>query len=391
MFKSSKKSIKNNSQNEGEPVTIIKKSLRDLKNISPKNLAILEEENVTTLEDIAEFSVIGLKTLLNTTENKANLIIAEARKCLPPFKAFSGHELLDLSTKQEYLSTHCKSIDNLLGGRGFKTGTVSEIYGAFASGKTQMVLSLIMSAILPKPYGLDSSVVFIDTEGTFNIERLNQIAEYYKNLIDINELLSNIKVIRPRRSNDQMQVIKRFLENGGAAYKDYLGLSKNVKLLVVDSLTAHFRAEYLGRGTLAERQQKLSEHLRDLGDFSYENNCCSIVINQVMANPDPFSSQEAELPIGGNILSHSTYCRIWLRKRKLYRSAILMDSACLPSGEALYKIGRRGVQDVTEGDEMEFYFKEQKEIKDSHSINNSINSEVMGEYPPVPEDEDVLQ
>lgn len=329
-----------------------KVTLQELKNISPKNLLKLKEENLTSITDLVELSTLELKTLLGTTENKANLILNEARKSMPPFKAFTGHELMEINKSQEYLSLNCKSLDALLGGRGFRTGTVSEVYGSYAAGKTQLSLSLVISAILPKPFGLNGSVVFIDTEGTFEIQRLLSIAQSYKQFISQSEILDSIRVIKAKKALDQVQTLKRFLENGSSACQSYLNLKKPVKLLVVDSLTSHFRSEYLGRGTLSERQQKLNEHLRDISQFASESNCCSIVVNQVMANPDPFSTLDQELPIGGNVLSHATYSRIWLKKRKLYRTAVLVDSACLPAGEAMFKIAKRGVVDIDEEEQL---------------------------------------
>ena len=336
---------------DSDKVIVIKKTLEDLKNLSPKNILKLREQNLTTLEDLSELSVVQLKTLLSTTENKASQILTEARKSLPPFKAYSGLELVELAKTQQYLPLGCKALQALFGGAGLQCGTITEVYGAFASGKSQMGFTSLIRAVLPKPFGLGGSGIYVDTEGTFNIKRISEIAQFFSHIMPLKDILENIRVIKPKKSSEQIQIIKSFLENNSSGYYSYLKLTKPVKALVVDSLTAHFRAQYLGRGVLAERQQRLNQHLRDLHQFSTQTKCAVLVINQVMGNPDPFSALGPELAIGGNIVAHSTSCRVYFRKRKNYRLATMMDSAMLPNSEVMFKLGKRGIMDIDEEDD----------------------------------------
>ena len=186
---------------------VIKVNIEDIKNLSPKNILILKEQNYTTLEDLAQLNLIDLKTILGTTENKAGLILAEVRKNLPTFKSFTGLELEELGKNQEYLKTNCTSLDALYQG-GLRCGTVNEVYGAFSAGKSQLSFSAIISAILPKPYGLNGSVIFIDTEGTFEINRVRQIAKFYDHIMPVSDILQQIRVIRPTKASDQMKILK---------------------------------------------------------------------------------------------------------------------------------------------------------------------------------------
>jgi DNA repair protein RadA len=200
------------------------------------------------------------------------------------------------------------------------------------------------------------------------MKRITQIAEAYKDVMPVEQVLKNMRVLKPLRSHEQVNIIKCFLENDSTAYHGYLNLTKPLKIIIVDSLTALFRAEYVGRGTLAERQQKLNEHLRDIYLFANQVKCVALITNQVMGNPDPFKA-ESEIAVGGNVLAHSSTYRISLRKRKNYRVATMVDSALLPVTQAMFKIARRGIVDLDyesldqEGSDQVLSYKSKKDIE----------------------------
>jgi DNA repair protein RadA len=160
---------------------------------------------------------------------------------------------------------------------------------------TQLGLSLAVNVQLPKEKGgANGKAVFIDTEGTFRPERIRQIAEGIG--AEPAKVLKNIFVARAFNSDHQMLLldkISEMIKNG-----------EPIKLVVIDSLTAHFRAEYSGRGQLADRQQKLNKYLHNLMKLAEQCNLAVYVTNQVMANPammfgDPTTA------IGGNIVGHA--------------------------------------------------------------------------------------
>lgn len=124
----------------------------------------------------------------------------------------------------------------------------------------------------------------------------------------------------------------------------------NIRLIIIDSLTAHFRSEYIGRETLAIRQQKLNKHLHKLVRLARAFNAAAVITNQVMAKPDEFFSPFAVSPIGGHIVGHTSHTRIFLRKSvgKNIRIARLTVSPYLPEGEAIFKITENGIEDVEE-------------------------------------------
>ena len=180
-------------------------------------------------------------------------------------------------------------------------------------------------------------VVYIDTENTFRPERIRQIAE--ANGLDPEKVLEHIKVAKAYNSDHQMLLAEKV--------EDLITKEKlPVKLLIVDSLTAHFRAEFVGRGTLAERQQKLNKHMHTLLKIADVHNVVVYVTNQVMAKPDVFFGDPTEA-IGGNIVAHNSTFRIYLRKgRKDTRVAKLVDSPSLPDNETVFRITEKGIEDA---------------------------------------------
>ena len=192
-----------------------------------------------------------------------------------------------------------------------------------------------MNATLPEDRGgLDSDVIIIDSENTFRPERIIQMANYLG--VDPDVTLSRIHVARAFNSQHQILLVEKALD---------LAREKKVRLLIVDSLTSHFRAEYVGRGTLAERQQILNRHMHDLLSFATINNAVIVVTNQVAAKPDAFFGDPTR-PIGGHIVGHASTFRIYLRKGKSgKRVARLVDSPNLPEGEAVFMITEDGVKD----------------------------------------------
>ncbi len=205
---------------------------------------------------------------------------------------------------------------------------------------TQVCHQLSVNVQLPKDQGgLEGSVIVIDTENTFRPERIVQMAEAKG--LDPMDVLKNIYVAQAYNSNHQMLLVDNAKELAQKLMKE----GKPVRLLIVDSLTSHFRAEYVGRGTLADRQQKLNRHLHDLMRFGEIFNAAVVVTNQVQSKPDAFYGDPTR-PIGGHVVAHTATFRIYLKKSKGdLRVARLIDSPHLPEGEAVFRITERGIED----------------------------------------------
>ena len=133
--------------------------------------------------------------------------------------------------------------------------------------------------------------------------------------------------------------------NFGLAAEKARAHGLNVKMVIVDSLTSHFRAEYVGRGMLADRQQKLNKHLKELKQLSDVNNALVLVTNQVMSNPGTMWGDPTKA-IGGHIVGHASTFRLYLRKSKGGRRiARLIDSPNLPEGEAVFTVTAEGIRE----------------------------------------------
>jgi len=308
-------------------------SIEDLPGVGPATAEKLREMGFHTVESIAVASIGELKEA-GLTDISAEKIINAARESLK-MGFETGLEVMEKRKAVGKISTGSKELDNLLGG-GIETGAITEFFGQFGSGKTQIALQAAVNVQLPvEKGGLNGTAVFIDTEGTFRPERIMQMAAAKG--LDPKEALKNIMVARAYNSDHQMLLAEKAGE---------IAEEKNVRLVVIDSLTSHFRSEYSGRGELAPRQQKLNRHLhslqRDLADM---HNIAVVVTNQVMTNPGMMFG-DPTTPIGGNIVAHLSTYRVYLRKSKgNKRIARLIDSPYLPEGECVFEVGPDGISD----------------------------------------------
>jgi DNA repair protein RadA len=294
----------------------------------------LKEAGYDNVESIAAASIGDLKDV-GLSESNAKKIIESAKEEAKKMKFETGLDVLEKRKLVGKLTTGSKELDKLIGG-GVETQAITELFGRYGSGKTQLALQLSVNVQLPKKKGgLEGTAIFIDTENTFRPERIQQMAEFLG--VDPKESLKNIQVARAYNSDHQMLLAEKAAD---------LVEEHNTRLVVMDSLTAHFRAEYTGRGTLADRQQKLNRLLhilqRKLAD---PYNIAVVVTNQVMARPDIMFGDPTE-PIGGHIVGHTATYRLYLRKSKGdKRIARLIDSPCMPEGECVFQVTTDGVKD----------------------------------------------
>lgn len=317
--------------------------LEDLPGVGPANAEKLRDAGFKTIESIAVASPGELSGATDIGESTASKIIIAARDAAEIGGFETGDIVFERRKHVGKLTTGSPAIDELLGG-GVETQAITELYGEFGSGKTQVAHQLAVNVQLPPELGgLDGSAVMIDTENTFRPERIEQMAN---GLADDNgmapeDFLNDIHVARAYNSNHQILLAEKAMELADQLEED----GKPVKLLIVDSLTSHFRAEYVGRGTLAERQQKLNKHLHTLMRFGDLYNSAVFVTNQVHSKPDAFFGDPTR-PIGGHILGHTATFRVYLRKSKGdKRIARLVDSPSMPDGEAVFSVTTGGITD----------------------------------------------
>ncbi len=311
-------------------------SIEDLPGVGPATAEKLKESGYDTMLSLAVASPGELVEAGGLTEATARKVIQAARKAMN-MGFESGEELLERRKNVLRISTSSKAFDGLLGG-GFESGGITECFGEFGSSKTQIAHQLAVNVQLPKEQGGAEGVcVYIDSEGAFRPERIKQMAEARG--MDPMKVLKNIKVARAFNSDHQMllaEKVEDLIKNEGIP----------VKLLIVDSLMSHFRADFSGRGQLADRQQKVNKHMHALMKVATAYNLVVYVTNQVMAKPDTFFG-DPTAAIGGHIVGHNSQTRIYLRKgKKGTRVAKLIDSPHLPDGEIIFNIEEGGVKDV---------------------------------------------
>jgi len=310
--------------------------MEDLPGVGPATAQKLQEIGYHTVESLAMATVRELIPI-GVSEKKAFQIIAAARSTMG-LSYVRADELFKTRQPVLRLSSGNKGIDKLLAG-GFETQTITEFYGECDSGKSQMCHQLCVNVQLPPEQGgLGGAALYLDTETTFKLERIVQMAKHLG--LDPQQVARNIIYAEAYTSDHQMFL----LENADEIIKE-----NNIKLIIVDSLTAHFRNEFIGREMLAPRQQKLNRHMHKLISLARAFNCVAVVTNQVMAKPDQFFG-DAIYPIGGNIVGHTSQTRIYLRKtsRGPARIARLASSPYLPEGEEPYKITENGIEEITE-------------------------------------------
>ncbi len=309
-------------------------AIEELPGVGPATAEKLIEAGFTDLMTLAVTSPQMLAEMADIGVNTAVKIISAARKQADIGGFETGDVLLEKRKLVGKVKTGSAALDELMGG-GIETQAITELFGEFGSGKTQLAHQLVVNVTRPvEDGGLDGTAIYIDTENTFRPERVIQMSEGQE--LDPEEVLSKVRVARAFNSHHQMLLAEK-------AYD--IAKEHNVRCLVVDSLTAHFRAEYVGRGALADRQQKLNKHMHDLQRFSDLFNAIVVVTNQVQAKPDAFFGDPTR-PIGGHIVGHAATFRLYLRKSKgPKRIARLIDSPSLPEGEAVFSIVEEGVLD----------------------------------------------
>jgi DNA repair protein RadA len=307
----------------------------DLPGIGPAASEKLEAAGIYDLMSLATKTPKEIEELAGVGETVARKAIQAARNMLK-LGFVDGMEFAEKRAKVINITTGSKNLNDLLGGKGIEGRAITEAYGAYGSGKTQLGLTLAVNVQMPpEKGGANGKCVFIDTEGTFRPSRVKQIAESLG--ANPEKVLKNILVARAFNSDHQILLLDKVSE--------LIRNGEPIKLMIIDSLTAHVRAEYAGRGTLAERQHKLNKYIHDLMKIAENNNMAVYVTNQVMANPAQMFG-DPTVAVGGNIVGHASTYRLYLRRGKQgSRVAKLIDSPNLPDNETVFYVSEAGVVD----------------------------------------------
>jgi len=308
--------------------------LTDLPGVGATTAAKLEESGYGDLMSLAVMTPADLSTIADMTEATARKAISAARKMLH-LEFEDATEFLKRRETVVKITTGSNNLNTLLGG-GVETRAITEAYGAFGSGKSQLAHQLAVNVQLPlEKGGANGKAVWLDTESTFRPERIKQMCEAQG--LDFQKTLKNIFVARVFNSDHQILLVDKII--------DLIRKGEPIKLVIIDSITAHFRAEFSGRGMLADRQQKINKHLHNLMRIAESQNLAVYITNQVMADPAMMFGDPTKA-VGGHILAHASTYRVYLRKgKKSARVAKMIDSPNLPENETIFFIHESGIND----------------------------------------------
>jgi DNA repair protein RadA len=316
--------------------------IQDIEGIGPTTAKKLREAGIFSVMDLAVAGVEDLAVDINASKDSAASFIMAAQKLLRESDVLEKEFITaDTALKKRRSLLRCSTgssmLDDLFLG-GIETQAVTELYGEFGSGKSQICHTMCITAGQPvESGGLNSGVIYIDTEGTFRPERLEQISSSRN--IDPVRALQNVAVCKVYNSAHLELIVK----NLGKYIDDY-----KAKLVVVDSIISLHRAEFSGRGTLADRQQRLNSIMHKLLRISEIYNIAIIVTNQVQSAPDTFFGDPTK-PTGGNVIGHASTYRVYLRKSGENRIAKMIDSPYHPYSEVRFTINEKGTDNMDEG------------------------------------------
>ena len=312
--------------------------LDSLAGVGPVTTKKLSDAGMHNIMDLIVRGPVELAEITGMDKEAAGNIVEKARQALVE----GGMLSKDFVTATEIykrrqaigkITTGTECLDLLLDG-GLETQALTEVYGEFGSGKTQFCHTMCVNVQKPKEEGgLEGTVLYIDTENTFRPERIVSIAKI--NGMDPGKVLDKIIVARAYNSAHQMLILEEASQ---------LIQENNIKLLVVDSAVGLFRAEYLGRGTLSERQQRLNKFVHLVVRIAETYNCAALMTNQVMSSPDTFFGDPTR-PIGGNVVAHTSTYRIYFKKSGKKRIARMVDSPHHPEQEVIFTLTEAGVSD----------------------------------------------
>lgn len=313
----------------------------ELHGVSKTDIIKLKNGGFHTMQSIAHSNLRRLTDVKGISEQKAQKIkdTIKANNLVADIGFQTASTKLEASKDIIFISTGSSELDNLLGG-GIETGSLTEIFGEFRTGKTQMCHTLCVACQRPLDQGgAEGRAIYVDTEGTFRPQKLVAIAERFG--MNPEEVLDNVICARAHNAEQQLELL------GDAAA---LMSESRYALMVVDSATALYRTDYSGRGELSERQMHLAQFLRQLTRLAEEFGIAVVLSNQVVANPDGMSfSKDNVKPIGGNIIAHASTTRLKFKKgRGDNRVCQIYDSPTLPESECGFSIGAAGIENAKE-------------------------------------------
>ncbi len=323
------------------PRNVVELEIEDIEGVGPTTARKMKEAGISSVMELATTVPDELASDLGGSKETAASFIIAAQKLLRETGLLDSEFTtadIELEKRKALLrcTTGARALDELLLG-GIETQAITEFYGEFGSGKSQICHTLCVTSQLPiEEGGLGGGVIFIDTEGTFRPERIEQIARSRK--LNSDEMLKRVAICKTYNSSHLELIIKSI----GKYIDDF-----KARMIIIDSIISLHRAEFSGRGTLADRQQRLNSIMHKLVRIAEIYNVAIVVTNQVQATPDTFFGDPTK-PAGGNVIGHASTYRIYLRKAGTDRIARIIDSPYHPYSDVRFTITDAGIEEVAE-------------------------------------------
>lgn len=318
---------------------VVEIEIQDIEGVGPTTARKMKEAGISSVMELATAVPEELAADLGGSKETAATFIMAAQKLLRESGVLDNEFTtadVELEKRKSLLrcSTGAKALDELLLG-GIETQAITEFYGEFGSGKSQICHTLCVTAQQPiEEGGLGGGVILIDTEGTFRPERIDQIARARG--LNSDDILKRIAICKAYNSSHLELVVKSM----GKYIDDF-----RAKMIIIDSIISLHRAEFSGRGTLADRQQRLNSIMHKLVRTAEIYNVAVIVTNQVQSTPDTFFGDPTK-PAGGNVIGHASTYRIYLRKAGNDRIAKIIDSPYHPYSDVRFTVNEKGIDDL---------------------------------------------
>lgn len=341
--------------------TTMNDDLEKLPGVGPSTAEDMEDAGFTRYQDIAVAGVGELTADTSLGDSKAQSIINAAREEADIGGFTNGNEALEARKDIGNVTTGHSGIDEILEG-GIEEQAITELFGQHKTGKSQFTHQMAVNVQLPEEFGgTGKRAIFIDTEDSYRPERIiemvhgldDEVLQACMNRDGIDgtpddewamdelteKFLDRVHNATARNTNMQLMMVKKAKE----IVNEYRETDFPVGLLIVDSIIGHFRAEYTGRGKLADRQQKLTQHVDDITEFATVNEAAALIANQVMSNPDQFFGDPTKAA-GGNVIAHRSTFRVKLREGKGDKKVFMLEDAPnLADGQDTYLVTEDGI------------------------------------------------
>ena len=308
-----------------------------LNDIGPATKSSLKEAGFRSIKDLVIRGPIDIAEATGIAVEKCTFLCNRARELLEDIGVFdkpfiTANQLYEKRKSEYRITTGSKNLDELLGG-GIETRAITELYGEFGTGKSQICHTLCLTVQETEDEHNISRALYVDTENTFRPERIASIASARK--IDPTRALENVIVAKAYNSSHQEVIIQESA--------NIINLH-NIKIMIVDSIVSHYRAEFLGRSFLAERQQRINRLLHILLRIAETCKIAVVITNQIQSSPDAIFG-DPNKATGGNVMAHTSTYRIYLKKAGKNRIARMVDSPYHSEREVLFTINEQGVGD----------------------------------------------